>query len=416
MFEELFRTSETAEKYRAAPLAQDRLRYLRHCAEFGAKQGTLAKIANAQLNLVRLLDLKEGERVSVSRVELAAREWSRPGAHWHGRPASPQARTAFVGHVVRWLRFVDRLEEPEYVRHPHANEVAAYAAWMREKRGLSEDSIVAYSHAANEFFDWLAASDIPLSSVRITHVDQAIASKKARRDYTRSTIRMHAQRLGAFLRFAEARGWCVPGMAGGISPGRTYPDEKVPERLCREDVQRLLATTEGDQPGNKRDRAILMLLISYGLRAGEVCGLELDDLDWEEETLRVRRPKVGRTETYPLSRSVGQAIIRYILEVRPSRADRTLFFPLVAPYRPLHRGSLWRIVSRRLDRLGIATGRRGPHALRHATAQHLLDQGMSMKVIGDYLGHRSPSSTAVYAKVNLKALREVADFDLEGLA
>ena len=62
------------------------------------------------------------------------------------------------------------------------------------------------------------------------------------------------------------------------------------------------------------------------------------------------------------------------------------------------------------------TWRRGPHALRHAAAQHLLDQGMSYKVIGDFLGHRNTSSTAVYAKVNLNALREVADFDLEGLA
>ena len=74
------------------------------------------------------------------------------------------------------------------------------------------------------------------------------------------------------------------------------------------------------------------------------------------------------------------------------------------------------IVRNRLRRIGIVSGRRGPHALRHATAQHLLDQGMSMKVIGDFLGHRDPSSTAVYAKVNLNALREVADFDLEGLA
>ena len=73
-------------------------------------------------------------------------------------------------------------------------------------------------------------------------------------------------------------------------------------------------------------------------------------------------------------------------------------------------------VARRLDRLGVMTRRRGPHALRHAAAQHLLDQGMSYKVIGDFLGHRDPSSTAVYAKVNLNALREVADFDLEGLA
>ena len=87
-----------------------------------------------------------------------------------------------------------------------------------------------------------------------------------------------------------------------------------------------------------------------------------------------------------------------------------------APIRPLDRRALGKIVRDRLASLGIVTGKRGTHALRHAAAQHLLDQGMSMKVIGDFLGHRDPSSTAIYAKVNLAALREVAALDLEGLA
>lgn len=416
MFEHLFRTPETVERYQAAPLAADRLRYLRHCAESGAKRRSLGKVANAQLNLVRLLNLKDDEVVTLSQVERAAREWSQPGVHWYGRSASPQATTAFIGQAVRWLRFIDRLEEPDYVRHPYADEVSTYVAWMRDERGLSEESIAAYCRAVDEFFDWLVAKNIPLASVSITDIDQAIASKKARRNYTRSTIRLYAQRLGIFFRFAEERGWCALGMVDSILPARTYRDHRILERIRREDVQRLLATTEGDRPGDKRDRAILMLFIGYGLRAGEVCGLELDDLDWEKETLRVRRSKVGRTEIYPLSRGVGQAIVRYLVEVRPSRPERTLFFTLLAPYKPLHRTTMWSIVSKRVDRLGIAAERRGPHALRHATAQHLLDQGMSMKVIGDFLGHRSLLSTRVYATANLTTLGEVADFDLEGLA
>ena len=93
-----------------------------------------------------------------------------------------------------------------------------------------------------------------------------------------------------------------------------YPDENVRSTLSRDDVRRLLATTDGDRPGDTRDRAILMLLIVYGLRAGEVRSLRLDDLDWENETLRVRRPKTGRTDLFPLSQAVGQAIVRYLVE------------------------------------------------------------------------------------------------------
>ena len=142
-----------------------------------------------------------------------------------------------------------------------------------------------------------------------------------------------------------------------------------------------------------------MLFTTYGLRSGEVAGLQLDDLDWEEETLRVRRSKSGRTHLYPMSRSVGQAIVRYVREVRPARQERNVFLTLCAPFRPLGRCALHQVVSSRMIRLGIVPRHRGPHALRHATAQHLLDQGQSMKVIGDYLGHRNPSSVSVYAKV-----------------
>ncbi len=158
-----------------------------------------------------------------------------------------------------------------------------------------------------------------------------------------------------------------------------------------------------------------MLLITCGLRAGEVSGLQLDDLDWEREMLRVRCPKPGRTHIYPLSRGVGQTILRYLREVRPKQPDRRLFLTLKAPIKPLDRHMIKFIVSARIDRLGITGKRRGPHGLRHAAARHLLDQGLSMKAVGDYLGHRSGAATSVYAKVQLNALREVAAIDLEGV-
>ena len=230
---------------------------------------------------------------------------------------------------------------------------------------------------------------------------------------------LYARQLRTFFRFAEEQGWCRSGLADGILPPRRHPGETIQKGLNRDEVIRLLATTEGDRPFEIRARAVLMLLITYGLRAGEVSGLQLDDLDWHQETLRVRCPKPGRTHLYPLSRAVGQTILRYLREVRPLRPvqpERSLFLTLKAPIRPLTRGVIKGIVSCRLDRLGVTDKRRGPHALRHAAAQHLLDQGLSMKAIGDYLGHRSVAATSVYAKVHLDALREVADIDLEGLA
>jgi len=415
MFEEIF-FPRTAERYRAAPLVEQRERYLVHLRETGARRPTLRKCANDQLSLVRILELKDGGRVGLSQIEAVTAIWSQPKGRRCDRSASSKAKSRFINHAVRWLRFLSWLDEADKARHCHGAEVESYEAWMRGDRGLSEATIRDYRDAADQFFDWLRATDIPLASVRITHIDAAITEKKARGTCGRRAMHGYAQRLRAFFRFAEACGWSTPGIAKGIMAPRFMRDESVPKGLKREDVLRLLGTTEGDRPVDKRDRAILMLFIAYGLRAGEVGGLRLDDLDWENETLRVRCPKPGRTHSYPLSCDVGHVILRYIRDVRPSGFGRALFFTMRAPIQPLGRQALGKIVKDRLARLGIVTGKRGTHALRHAAAQHLLDQGMSMKVIGDFLGHRDPSSTAIYAKVNLTALREVAALDLEGLA
>jgi site-specific recombinase XerD len=414
MFDEIF-FPRTAERYRAAPLVEQRERYLTHLKETGTRRMTSRKRANEQLSLVRLLELKEGDNVRVSQIEAAAEIWSQPKGRRCKRSASPKARMSYVNHAVRWLSFLGWLDESKRALHPHGVQVEAYEAWMRGDRGLSEATIQDYRAAADQFFAWLATTDIPLASVKITDIDGVITDKKARGTCCRRTMHDYAQRLRAFFRFAEARGWCAPGLADGIIPPRFKRDEAVPKGLKRDDVVRLLATTESDRPVDKRDRAILMLFIAYGLRAGEVGGLRLDDFDWDNEMLRVRCPKPGRTHSFPLSRVVGEAVLRYLREVRPSGFGRTLFFTRCAPIHPLCRRALGKIVKDRLARIGIVVGKRGTHALRHAAAQHLLDQGMSMKVIGDFLGHRDPSSTAIYAKVNLTSLREVGNFDLGGL-
>lgn len=415
MFEAIF-FPRNAERYRTAPLSEPRAHYLRHLSELGACRTTLRKNANDQLSLVRLLDLREGERVSIPQIEAAAAIWALPKGHRYARAASPKARTLFVSRGIQWLRFLGWLDEPEHRHHPHQAEIVIFERWLREERGLSTATIQDYCAAANHFLFWLAGKSVPLNAVRMTDIDDVIAAEHRRGVWKRRTIHDYAQRLRAFFLFAEASGWCRTGLAAGIMAPRFMSDETVPKGIKRNDVLRLMVSVARDRPVDKRDRAILMLLIVYGLRAGEIRGLQLDDLDWENGMLRVRCPKPGRTHLWPLSHEVGHAILRYIREARPLGFGRSLFFTAHAPIRPLGRTTLGKMVRDRLAGIGIVSGRRGTHALRHAAAQHLLDQGMSMKVIGDFLGHRDPSSTAIYAKVDLASLREVAALDLEGLA
>jgi site-specific recombinase XerD len=411
MLESLFTRPSAIARYRSVPLLEARLRYLAHCAQIGIKTETLRNIAFHQLNLVRVLDLQDGDDdLNQRKIEAWSKRWSFP----EERTSLPRARRRFFSHAERWLRFLGWSKRPEVSRHSRTTEVTAFAAYMSGDRGWSDATIESCCRTVNRFFVWLEESGVDRASVGITMIDQVIAHYHAR-GYCRSTIHLYAQQLRTFFRFAEQQNWCKPGLADGIMPLRRYPGESIPKGLNRDEVIRLLATTEGDRPFDIRARAILMLLITYGLRAGEVSGLQLDDLDWEREMLRVRCPKPGRTHLYPLSRSVGQTILRYLREVRPAHPERRLFLTIKAPIKPLDRNVIKGIVSTRIDRLGITGKRRGPHALRHAAAQHLLDQGLSMKAVGDYLGHRSVVATSVYAKVQLNALREVAEIDLEGV-
>ena len=231
MFEELFTRPAAIEEYRNASLAEDRLRYLVHCAECGARRETLSKIAMDQLCLVRLLDLQADERVSRSQVEAASKAPSRPGWRLHvPRPASLHTRKRFIGNTTRWLRFLGRLEEPKKVRHPYTAEVDAHEVWMRRERGLSEATIRGCCAAVDQFFVWLADSRIPLASISITDIDRIIAAWNARKTYSRNTIKVHAERLRTFFRFAEDRGWCTPGAQGADLTHRSRPPTKRSRR------------------------------------------------------------------------------------------------------------------------------------------------------------------------------------------
>lgn len=155
-----------------------------------------------------------------------------------------------------------------------------------------------------------------------------------------------------------------------------------------------------------------MLLAIYGFRRNEVAGLQLNDLDWVGEKIMVTRPKQRCIQYYPLLYEAGEAILRYLREVRPFSKYRNLFLTLAAPIRPLSAESISPIVRSRLRALGIDLPHYGSHCLRHACAGHLLASGFTLKQIGDHLGHRTANATLKYTKIDLAGLQKVSEFDL----
>lgn len=311
------------------------------------------------------------------------------------------------------------LPHPAVTVHHSSNPAECLALWLPEfeaymtnERGLSSATTRCRRWVIKHFLKTVATGDSPVV-LTVREVDVFLQSLGEQGGYSRASLQTVAGCLRSFCRYAATRDWCESGVADAIKTPRVYSLASVPIGPSWEDVKRLLALTEGDKPTDIRARAILMLLAIYGLRAGEVRHLRLDDFDWERELLSVSCSKTRRKRIFPLSRPVGDAVLLYIKQVRPRTLHREVFLTLDG--RPLGDGDIYSIVSPRLRRLGAPIAHHGPHTLRHACATHLLAEGLSLKQIGDQLGHLDTDSTRIYAKVDITGLRKVADMDLEGL-
>jgi site-specific recombinase XerD len=410
MFETLFKQRAVLARYREGPLAEARERFLDHCARQGYSRSMLRKIAWVLLVIVRGIDIDHGKR-TVQDIERAVERRTRFNRGLKRAKHTAQSRQLLIHFATAWLRHLGRLEQPAEVRSPFATQIEAFARFMREERGLSPVTIATRCERLAWFFEELRPPRESLRTVSIADVDAFIDSK-GNQGWSRASLAALASGLRSFFRYAEVQGWSGPGIAATVESPRLYAREGLPEGPSWEDVQRLLASTRGDRPADIRDRAILMLLALYGLRRGEVAKLRLDDLDWAAERILVSRPKQRRTQPYPLLPVVGEAILRYLREVRPRCEHRALFLALSAPVRPLSAQSITPIARARLSAIGVTLSPRGAHCLRHACASHLLAAGFSLKQIGDHLGHRSANSTLSYTKVDLQGLRQVAELEL----
>jgi integrase/recombinase XerD len=413
MFDQLFQQPSVIARHRNAPYADERERYLAHCARRGDSRTTLLGKARVLLHVARTLSVYPDLHVTIDQVRAAAE-----GRPTRGHPAVPARRShwvvrQFIDVAGAWLRQLGYLRRP-VDPIPFHDRLEEYAQWARHERGFSESTIRARRRAIAQFLRWYGGRGQALSALRVTDID-AYLTQGAARSWCRTTVCGVAEGLRAFFRFGADRGWAPGALAEAIARPRRYALAHLPAGPAWADVQRLLASVGTTRPKDVRDRAILMLLAMYGLRAREVTRLRLDDLDWEHDLLHVPRVKGHAAQPYPLRPAVGNAIIQYLEHVRPSSPAREVFLRLLSPHGPLSPQALYAVVAPRLKALGVRTVHVGPHALRHACATRLVASGFSLKAIGDQLGHRSTAATRIYAKVDLPGLREVAAFDLGGL-
>lgn len=415
-FDHLFERPHALARQHSAPLIEERRRYLSHCQEQGFSKSSLRLTAQLLVATTEHLKLGGGPNaiITLQEVEEAGLRWSqRPSLLPIENPKLSCRR--FVHTATGWLAFLGRLEIPSPPVKPHDHMIDDFGEFLRQERGLSPTTVQMRSYTVRAFLDLLGEGEQSFHAITVADVDSLLARMVNEERYARVTVQTCASSLRSFFRYAEMRQWCRTGIAAAIMAPRVFQHESLPSAPTWDDVRKAIDAVAGDRPAAIRDRAILMVLAVYGVRAGEVARLTLDDVDWQHELIVFTRSKLLGSHPFPLCQDVGEAIIRYVKEVRPKSACRELFLTMRAPFRSLSSGTLWPVVARRLRPLGLPIKHHGPHALRHACATHLINEGLTLKEVGDHLGHRSLETTRIYAKVDLVRLGEVASFDLGGL-
>ena len=397
-----------------SPFPDERARYLAHLLDQGWSRFTVIGIACKLAAFATRVDITSDGGITTEQIAAAADDWMLTPRPYRRAIGPHKSRTAFVYAATGWLKFLGRFREPEAAPTPFAHLVADFTRFLDQERGLSPSTIKTRRNHLVAFLSWFVQQQRPFGQLSLHDVERFLALSRPR-PWSRVTISGFIASLRGFLRYAASRQWCAPNLAGSLDVPRLYTLSGLPTGPSWADIRRLIASIGHTRPADIRDRAIICLLAVYGFRSGEVCRLLLDDLDWRRELILLSRTKQRRQHHYPLVTEVGEAILLYLRKARPKTDRRELFLRLLPPFAPLTVAGLGTMVQLRLHSLGIHLPHYGPHALRHACASHLLAEGLSMKEIGDHLGHSDPRSTRIYAKVNLEGLREVARFDLGGV-
>lgn len=289
--------------------------------------------------------------------------------------------------------------------------IEAYQQHQRRTRGLSEGTLRGYAHYVRLFVRHALGDDpVDVSCLTAESVVEFVGSMTGQ--VALSSMKPLRTAVRSFLRYLRQEGVCAGQLEAAIPRVAAWRLSTVPRRLSDDDLTKVLASvdTPTSRPCGQRDRAIVWCLATLGLRPGEIADLELDDIDWREGTIRLRHRKNRRSAVMPLPREAGRATAAYLHGHRPVTDERRVFVQHVGPRRgqPIGATAVTEVVSRTFRRAGIDAPMVTAYVFRHTVASRVVSTGGSLKDVADFLGHNDLDTSAIYAKVDLAALREVA--------
>lgn len=303
----------------------------------------------------------------------------------------------------RFLGFLrDRDILPRTVQQIHRDDdLAAYQARLKDHCGCSAETIRRY---CGEVKRWLPMLGDP-ARLDVGIIRRIFSQRIAEVPGSTSLI---ATIMRSYVRFLISRGQCAPALQHAFPSVKRFRLGTLPRYIDDAAVETIIASCGTGTAVEVRDKAIILLLARLGLRAGDICQLRLIDIDWNDGHLRVSG-KGRRPDRLPLPQDAGDAILDYLDWARPRIDEQRLFVRVQAPYRPFKSSAeIAGIVARVLDRGGIGGLPTGAHAFRHSLATRMLRAGAGLESVGTILRHRSPATTAIYAKVDVPMLLKVA--------
>lgn len=334
-------------------------------------------------------------------------------------PAGLTARQRLIRAVMRILVEFNlhgcyqrrcRTAQKVYLSAPLQTPLDTYLAFCRNHLHCTPGTLRCRTRHLTRFLHSLEAHQVnDPTRIQAAHPADFLRSQIHLRPKTLAVI---VSDLRSFLRFLCMQGILSEDLSPHVPRVRVAQDGRLPSVWSGADVEALLAAVDRGSPKGKRDYAILLLACRLGLRVSDIVGLRLEHLHWREDRIEMVQAKTGAPLVLPLHEEVGEALIDYLQHGRPVTHHREVFLRLKAPVEPFSSNdNLYHLLTFYRQRAGIALpaqARKGLHSLRHTVATRLLEAGTPLETIAGILGHLSPQSTHIYAKVDVEALRRAA--------
>lgn len=414
IFNRLFEGTVSRMKYFSVPLYDERCKHLDFLDKQGMQTRILIQYAEFHLHIIDYFKL-DSERLqkgfSMDEIIDAAHSFGK----LHGEKSSHGRYQQFRAVCVSWFSFIGAIIKDE-ISYSGSYIVEVFCKWHLEAKGSSPATVLIIRHELKSFFEYINKQGMTIDNLSADCIDSYIETYHIA-SYARKTVSSKVSILRTFLKHSYETGLTKTDLSSYLISPRIYTCAALPTSPNEDELLRIARFYDGDGASFIRNKAIILLLIEYGMRSGEVARLKLGDIDWERDVLCLHREKgCQKQQIFVLKPNVGNAILRYITEVRPNeRGCRELFLKMKCPREPVSTKEIYHVAANAFKGLDIHIEHIGPHSLRRAFATIRVNKGQTFKDIADILGHKQLDTTRIYAKVNLTKLRQVSDVNWEGI-